>query len=240
MVNGKQPDSPLRNRLAFFLEFLRYPLQIGSVTPSSRFLEQRVLKSADIRSARSIVELGPGTGGTTRAMLRAMSPQARLLCIEINPHFYRMIHKIEDNRLVAHLGSACDLQEILACHGMDAPDVILSGIPFSTMSRDTGSEILTAVCSQLAPNGRFVAYQASDRVMTLCQPLMGAGRTELELLNIPPMRVFSWEKQDPGCKAGTGSARDSPATDTDLQPPARAADEPGTPEPDRQDTGTRD
>lgn len=70
MTNGKPADIPLRDRLAFFLEFLRYPLQIGSVTPSSRFLVQRILKHADITSAMTIVELGPGTGGTTQAISR--------------------------------------------------------------------------------------------------------------------------------------------------------------------------
>jgi|GEM_PF-198105 len=196
MVNGKHPDITQRGRLAFFLEFLRYPLQIGSVTPSSRFLEQRLMKTADFSSAPTIVELGPGTGGTTRAILRAMSPQARLLCIEINPHFYRLIGGIGDRRLTVHLGNACDLRQILDHYGLGAPDVIISGIPFSTMSRHTGSEILATISAQLAPNGRFVAYQASDRVSDLCQPYLGTGRMEVELLNIPPMRVFRWEKAD--------------------------------------------
>jgi len=204
MVNGKKPDIAPRSRLAFFLEFLRFPLQIGSVTPSSRFLEQRLMKSADIGSARSIVELGPGTGGTTRAILRAMSPQARLLSIEINPHFYRLIANIEDRRLITHLGNATDLEEILARYSLDAPDAIISGIPFSTMSRNTGSEILAAISAQLAPNGRFVAYQASERVSHLCQPFLGAGRTEFEFLNLPPMRVYRWEKPDTCTGAGKG------------------------------------
>jgi phospholipid N-methyltransferase len=216
MVNGKQPGSPLRSRLAFFLEFLRAPLQIGSVTPSSHFLEQRVLKIADIGTARCIVELGPGTGGTTQAMLRAMSPRAKLLSIEINPHFYHMIRRISDQRLIAHLGSACDLQQILDHHGLDAPDVIVSGIPFSTMKHDTGSAILAGISAQLAPAGRFVAYQASDRVMSLCRPFLGAGRTELELLNIPPMRVFHWQK--PGSRTGAGDT--SAGSGDDMEPAA--------------------
>ncbi len=196
MANGKPADIPLSDRLAFFLEFLRYPLQIGSVTPSSRFLERRILKTADISSARTIVELGPGTGGTTQAILCAMSPHARLLSIEINPYFYRLIRNINDKRLFAHLGSASELKEIITLYGLAAPDVIISGIPFSTMSHDTASRILAAISSLLAPFGRFVAYQASDRVVDLCQPFLGAARMELEFLNIPPMRVFRWEKQD--------------------------------------------
>jgi phospholipid N-methyltransferase len=209
MVNGTPVNIPLGNRLAFFLEFLKYPLQIGSVTPSSRFLEKRVLKTADITSARTVVELGPGTGGTTQAILRAMSTHARLLCIELNPHFYRLIQKIEDTRLIAHLGSACELKQVLALHGMDPPDVIISGIPFSTMSRSAGSEVLATIASLLAPKGRFVAYQASARVADLCQPFLGPGQEELELLNVPPMRIFSWQKQ--GAPTNTGAVLTSQA-----------------------------
>jgi phosphatidylethanolamine/phosphatidyl-N-methylethanolamine N-methyltransferase len=195
----QMPEKPpsanaLRERLTFFWEFLRHPLQIGSVLPSSRFLEQRLLKTAELASARTVVELGAGTGGTTRAILRAMSPEARLLCVEINPHFYRLIDRIKDQRLVAHLGDACELRALLSAYGLGAADAVISGIPFSTMSQHAGAEILVAISSVLGPKGRFVAYQVSDRVAALCQPILGTGRVDLELLNIPPMRVFLWEK----------------------------------------------
>lgn len=195
MPNAKPRNGVSRERLRFFREFLKHPLQIGSVIPSSRFLEQRLLKTAGLASARTIVELGSGTGGTTQAILRAMSSQARLLSIEINPLFYELISGIHDERLIAHHGSARALREIHARYGLSAPDVIISGIPFSTMSEDDGSEVLAAVASVLSANGRFVAYQVSNRVSALCEPFLGAGRTQLELLNIPPMRIFSWEKQ---------------------------------------------
>ena len=195
MPNARPRNGKSRERLRFFREFLKHPLQIGSVIPSSRFLEQRLLRTAELASARTIVELGSGTGGTTQAILRAMAPEARLLSIEINPLFYKLIDAIHDDRLIAHHGSACALKDILAMHGLEAPDVIISGIPFSTMSEDAGSEVLAAVASVLSANGRFVAYQVSNRVTALCEPFLGAGRMQLELLNFPPMRIFCWEKQ---------------------------------------------
>ncbi|MBI5040007.1 MAG: methyltransferase type 12 [Gammaproteobacteria bacterium] len=195
MSNGKPSTPLLRERITFFQEFLKHPLQIGSVIPSSRFLEQRLLKSAGLKSARTIVELGSGTGGTTQAILRAMPANARLLSIEINPQFYRLIGRIKDKRLIAHLGTASDLEDILSRYGLGAPDVIISGIPFSTMSQSAGSEVLARISAALPTNGRFVAYQVSNRVTSLCEPFLGTGRMELELFNIPPMRVFRWEKQ---------------------------------------------
>ncbi len=200
-----RPVGPgLNGGLAFFREFLKHPLQIGSVIPSSHFLEQRVLKAAGIGSAGTVVELGSGTGGTTRAILRAMPPHARLLSIEINPHFHRLVSRIGDPRLIVHLGSACDLEDILARHGLAAPDVVISGIPFSTMSPHLGSQVLAAISARLAPSGRFVAYQWSNRVASLCRPYLGRERMALELLNIPPMRVYQWEKAVAGAEPGGG------------------------------------
>ena len=194
-TDKKPVKSLLNGRFAFFQEFLKHPLQIGSIIPSSRFLEQRILVASAIASAATVVELGSGTGGTTRAILQAMPKHARLLSIEINPHFHTLVSGIEDERLIAHLGSASELKTIMANYGLDAPEVVISGIPFSTMKNSEGSQVIEAISTLLAPNGRFVAYQVSRQVATLCRPFLGPERMVMELLNIPPMRVYQWEKR---------------------------------------------
>ena len=186
----------LNGQFAFFQEFLKHPLQIGSIIPSSRFLERRLLEVSGIASAKTIVELGSGTGGTTRAILNGMPQHARLLSIEINPHLYASVSRISDDRLIAHLGNACELKKILFMYDMGRPDVVISGIPFSTMSHRTGSQVIEAISSLLSPNGRFVAYQVSKRVASLCRPFLGTGQMEVELLNIPPIRIYQWAKSD--------------------------------------------
>jgi len=195
ITDKKRANTLLNGRFAFFQEFLKHPFQIGSIIPSSRFLEQRILGASAIASATTVVELGSGTGGTTRAILDAMPKDARLLSIEINPHFHTLVSGIEDERLIAHLGSACELKTIMSMYGLDAPEVVISGIPFSTMNNSDGAQVIAAISSQLAPNGRFVAYQVSRQVATLCRPILGPERVAMELLNIPPMRVFQWEKR---------------------------------------------
>jgi phosphatidylethanolamine/phosphatidyl-N-methylethanolamine N-methyltransferase len=194
MSKNKPLNGRRNGRLALFQEFLKHPSQIGSVISSSRFLERRVVETAGIRSARTIVELGPGTGGTTRAILRAMSQHANLLSIEINPHLHALVSRIPDDRLITHLGDANGLKEIISMHGLGAPEALVSGIPFSTMSHGSGYQILEAISAVLAPGGRFVAYQVSNRVACLCQPILGKGQVKVELVNIPPMRVYRWEK----------------------------------------------
>jgi phospholipid N-methyltransferase len=194
-MSHKKPNrSKVNGRLVFIQEFLKHPLQIGSIIPSSRFLERRVVEVAGIASGDIIVELGPGTGGITRAMLRAMPQHAKLLSIEINTHFHSLVSRIEDDRLIAHFGSATDLRQIMSQYNLDPPNAIVSGIPFSTMSRSVGSQILEAVSSLLPPNGRFVAYQVNSQVATLCRPFLGTERISTEFLNIPPMRIFQWVK----------------------------------------------
>ena len=195
MTSKKSTRSLLNGRFAFFQEFLKHPFQIGSIIPSSRFLEQRILGASAIASATTVVELGSGTGGTTRAILGAMPKHARLLSIEINPHFHSLVNDIEDERLIAHLGSACELKTIISNYGLDAPDVVISGIPFSTMSNNDGSQVIDAISSQLAPNARVVAYQGRGQVATLCRPVPGPGQMAMALLHSPPMRVYRWEKR---------------------------------------------
>lgn len=186
-----QPDHPI----AFLKGFLERPKEVGSIIPSSRWMERRITRTAEIATANVIVELGPGTGGTTKALLQAMGPDAKLLAIEINPGFCDLLRDtIDDPRLIVHHGSAADIPEALAKHELGAPDVVLSGIPFSTMPRELGISILESVKASLAPGGRFVAYQFRDVVHTLGKKVFGPASVQLELLNMPPMRVYRWDR----------------------------------------------
>ena len=179
----------------FFRSFLERPMEVGSIIPSSRFLERRVTRCARLDKASVVVELGPGTGGTTQALLRAMRPDAKLLSIEINPRLAESVsQRIADPRLIVHCGSATDLAEALTAHGLPAPDAVISGIPFSTMPREVGLGILRAIRDSLAPTGCFVAYQVRDKVAVLAREVFAKpSRTELEVRNVPPMRVYRFD-----------------------------------------------
>lgn len=179
----------------FLRGFLAHPRQVASVVPSSPYLERRVVQAATLRDARCVVELGPGTGGTTRALLRAMSPQAVLLAIDLNAGFCaRLRRRIADPRLLVQEGSAETLAAHLRAWELPAPEVVVSGIPFSTLPDETASRIAAAIHASLAPGGRFVAYQARPHVIRHVAPWLGAPEYTWEWRNLPPMRVLRWVK----------------------------------------------
>lgn len=183
------------DRAAFLRGFLRHPGQVGSVTPSSMRLEQRLVRSARAAGARVVVELGPGTGGTTRALLKAMRPDARLMAIELDPGFHaRLSGAIRDPRFSMHLGSAEHIAGVLAAHQLPAPDAVISGIPFSTMPPEVADRIAAAIARVLAPGGRFVAYQVRAHVARYTKPYLGTPQQQWEWINVPPVRVFTWAR----------------------------------------------
>jgi phospholipid N-methyltransferase len=186
----------VQDRAVFFREFLRRPDQIGSVVPSSRFLERRVIRAGNIAASRSVVELGPGTGGITRAILDALPPDASLLSLDINPLFCARIRQIEDPRLTVHCGSALEMEPSLARYKLAPPDVVVSGIPFSTIKPEISARLLDLIVRLLPTGGRFVAYQIRNRVDGLTSPLLGEAEVGLELLSFPPQRVYLWKKND--------------------------------------------
>ena len=192
---AKSESTRKTNPAAFLRGFLREPGQVGSIIPSSRFLEQRIVEAADLSSARRVVELGPGTGGTTRTFLQHLGADARLLSIELSPYFHELLGEIDDPRFINQLGSAADLTDILAQHGMERPDVVISGIPFSKMPQPIATRVVQQVHASLGDDGRFVAYQFRRDVAGYTDPIMGApADCTLELRNIPPMRVYTWYK----------------------------------------------
>lgn len=197
LLTGNFGIGQLRDSFQFLRGFVRNPAQVGSIIPSSRRLEQRLVRSAGIGKASTVVELGPGTGGTTAAFLQAMMPTAQLLAIELDSGFHRHLRSsIADPRFSLELGSAEHLAGYLAVRCMPAPDVIVSGIPFSTMPPEVSDEVAAVIARVLRPGGCFVAYQVRAHVADFVSPYLGEPDKRWEVANLPPVRVFTWIKPE--------------------------------------------
>ncbi|HLU07466.1 MAG TPA: methyltransferase domain-containing protein [Woeseiaceae bacterium] len=179
----------------FLRAFLKSPRVVGSAIPSSSFLERKIVTAAEAETASVLVELGVGTGGTTRSLLKAMQPKARLLAIERTSEFVDMLQHTIDPRLEVVHGCASSIKAEMNERGYLNADAVVSGIPFSTLPKDLAAEIVRAIHQVLAPGGRFVAYQFTDRVADYMRPVMGTPEVEHELRNVPPVRLFTWRKQ---------------------------------------------
>lgn len=179
----------------FFRAFLRSPQVVASVIPSSQRLERRVVSAACAARAQVLVELGPGTGGISRALLAAMQRESRLLAIERTAEFVDRLRGMDDKRFDVVNGCASAILELLRERGMRQADAIVSGIPFSTLPGDLARTIVDSVADALAPGGRFVAYQVVAAVTEYANPALGTPAVEFELFNVPPTRVFIWQKR---------------------------------------------
>lgn len=191
----RRPASEARP-LEFFKGFLTNPKEVGSVIPSSRFLIRRVLKYGDVSRARVILELGPGTGVLTREILRAMPRHGKLIAVELMPRFARLLRlELDDPRLFVYEGSSANLRKALALASEEQADLVVSGVPFSTMKAGDGHRTLEAAKHVLGPEGRFIAYQFRNRVRALAEPYFGPAETQRELRNLPPMRIYRWRRE---------------------------------------------
>ena len=139
----------------FFQAFLKSPRVVASAIPSSSHLERRIIKAAAPTTARVVVELGAGTGGTTQSLLSAMGPQARLLVLERTLDFIENLRQIDDTRLDVVHGCASSIGMELKHRSYPAADAVVSGIPFSTLPEGLAEEIITAVHGALAPGGQI-------------------------------------------------------------------------------------
>lgn len=180
--------------LCFLRGFLAHPGKVASVIPSSGALQRQLSSLNCIRQAETVVELGPGTGSTTHALLEGMQPSSRLLGVELVPEFVDHLRRIPDRRFDVAAGSALQLQAHLTEHHMPPPDVIVSGIPFSTLPEGEGRQLVESIYSALTPGGQFIAYQLRDEVSTLAGQYFGSAETTLVLWNIPPLRIYRWTK----------------------------------------------
>ncbi|MCK5557186.1 MAG: hypothetical protein KAJ01_02330, partial [Candidatus Hydrogenedentes bacterium] len=120
--------------LTIFKNLLK-DVRVGAVVPTSHVAVKRLCSRIDFDKARVIVEYGPGTGVFSKFILRRMSPESKLILVEINSEFCEILRRINDTRIHVFQDSAEDVGRILKECGENAADHIISGVPFSILSK---------------------------------------------------------------------------------------------------------
>ncbi|HEV2864944.1 MAG TPA: methyltransferase [Allosphingosinicella sp.] len=180
----------------FLRGFIKHPVMVGSVIPSSKMLIDKMLEPVDWANCRLFVEYGPGVGTFTEHVLQRMAPDATLIAIDTNADFTGYLRrKFTDSRLFAVTGSAADVGEIMTDCGFNQADYILSGLPFSTLPAGVGDRIAEATAEALRPGGAFLVYQFSPKVRDFLVPHFERIDRGFEWRNIPPAQLF-WGWKD--------------------------------------------
>jgi phospholipid N-methyltransferase len=185
-------------RWQFLRGFIKNPVMVGSIIPSSRVLIEKMLGPVDWETTKLFVEYGPGVGTFTKPLLEKLGEDAKLVTIDTNPEFTHYLkEQFDDPRLIAVTGSAADVEKILADRNLGSADYVLSGLPFSTLPPGVGDAIAEATSKVIRPGGAFLVYQFSPKVRDFIEPHFEPIKRGFEWINVPPATLFWAYKGEP-------------------------------------------
>jgi phosphatidylethanolamine/phosphatidyl-N-methylethanolamine N-methyltransferase len=187
---------PLRldDEVRFLRSWIEKPLHMGAVMPSGRVLARTMAQYVDIKSSAPVVELGPGTGAITNALIEHGVDQKRIVMVEYNPGFCALLRDRYPQATVVQ-GDAYALRDTLwNVLGMPASAVV-SGLPLVTKPMLTRLKLIRDAFSVLAPAAPFVQFTYSV-VPPIPKSLPGVSTEASERIwmNLPPARVWVYRK----------------------------------------------
>ena len=178
--------------------FIRNIKKTGALSPCSQEVARVLTQTIDIASAKTVVELGSGTGAVTKKIAEELSPSALLLALELHPQFVVETKRACPRAFVYH-DTAENLKKYLHKHGKENCDSVISTLPWTIFSFELQKKILDAVHDSLVVGGKFstICYTFSSvlpRGRTfqglLRKNFRNVQRTKAIWLNFPPVYVY--------------------------------------------------
>src|SRR5919199_1406437 len=148
-------DERFEDEARFLRSWLERPLLTGAVTPSSRMLARTMASYVDPRMPGSVIELGPGTGPVTEALIRRGVAQDRLVLVEYNPDFCRLLKRRFPKAVIVQ-GDAYDIRETLDGVLAEPGAAVISSLPLFTKPLEKRVELLKAVQEMTHLSAPFV------------------------------------------------------------------------------------
>ena len=187
---------PLRldDEVRFLRSWIEKPLHMGAVMPSSKLLARTMAQYVAVDSKGPVIELGPGTGAITNALLEHGVDQKRLVLVEYNPGFCALLRDRYPHARVLQ-GDAYALRDSLG-DLLDAPaSAVVSGLPLVTKPMLTRLKLIRDAFVALAPGAPFVQFTYSVAPpIPKSLPGVSTEASERIWMNLPPARVWVYRK----------------------------------------------
>jgi phosphatidylethanolamine/phosphatidyl-N-methylethanolamine N-methyltransferase len=180
----------LDDEMQFIRSWIEKPLSTGAVMPSSRVLARTMARYVDPQSNGPIIELGPGTGPVTEALVEHGVDPARLILVEFNPDFCRLLRARYPAATVVQ-GDAYRLRRLLEIYVREPAAAVVSGLPLVTKPLRTRLRLISDAMALLSPGAPFIQFTYA-MLPPIPKELSGirAEPSELIWMNLPPARVW--------------------------------------------------
>lgn len=179
----------------FFKEGLKNYGEVGAWVPSSRYIVQRILRALE-PTDRFIIEYGAGDGIITKALLRHLPADGKIIAVEINKDLAGEIQRVNDSRLRVLHDDARHVSRRLSELGLPRIDAVICGVPLSTRAlfnrniRATQEEIIANSSAAMAPGGRFIFYQHTPVALPALKRFFSDVKWHFEPRNFLPYLVM--------------------------------------------------
>ena len=184
----------LDDEVRFIRSWIERPLSIGAVTPSGKILARTMARYVDPNSTGPVVELGPGTGPVTEALVEAGVEPSRLVLVEFNPSFCRILRSRYPEATLVQ-GDAYSMRRLLETLLLQPAAAVVSGLPLITKPIKMRLRLLRDAFDLMVPGAPFVQFTYS-----VASPLprrfggFTVEASERIWMNLPPARVWVYRR----------------------------------------------
>lgn len=187
------------DEVRFLKSWLDKPLMTGAVAPSSPQLARLMASYVDPARSGLVVELGPGTGVVTQALIERGIARERIVSIEYNPDFCSLLRQRFPGVRFVHGDAYRMSQAIAGLVGAERHPIaaVVSSLPLFTRPLPERTRLLDDSFSRMEPGAPFIQFSYA-----LVSPVPhGATRFEIErsswvVRNLPPARVWIYRRFD--------------------------------------------
>jgi phosphatidylethanolamine/phosphatidyl-N-methylethanolamine N-methyltransferase len=191
----------MNEHIQFLQAFLKNPLHVGAITPSSPELAWQMIDNVNPHEQNVVVELGVGTGSFTKLIREIVPDDKSYLGIEISRDFVKALKKeYPDLRFVC--GNAAKLHKLHQKSGLGKVGYIISGIPFVSLPNEVGEEILQQISKFMEQGCMFRTFQyahgyympSAVKLRKFMRTRFGRGKkSPLIVKNVPPAYSLTWQ-----------------------------------------------
>ncbi len=186
---------PLRldDEVRFLRSWIEKPLHMGAVMPSGKVLARTVASYVETQSTAPVIELGPGTGAITDALLKRGVAEKRLVLVEFDPGFCALLRERYPQATVIQ-GDAYNLDKTLA-ELSEPGSAMVSGLPIVTKPMMIRVKLMRDAFMKLEPGAPFIQFTYSVAPpIPKSQPGVMTQASERIWMNLPPARVWVYRK----------------------------------------------